>query len=535
MTTARSNRDADPFADPPSIYEHEHEHQHQHEHSNTPASDTLLIDDREVSALVLRAECVTIRHVGLGPRKDDRTWNKPYWCGLGNVWNITTPSGITTTHIPYSNILDAYLSSTPPTVTIEYARCVSKASVHPTRLAYAIPSDKSAIEQASAFLNTLLARSYAHSQQQKRILVLINPFGGQGRAEQLWTREAKPIFTAAKCSLDTQVTAYRGHAVEIAEQLDIDKYDVVACCSGDGLPHEVFNGLAKQRSPRIALSKIAVVQIPCGTGNAMSLNLNGTESPSLAALAIVKGVRRPLDLVSITQGENRYLSFLSQAVGIVAESDLGTENLRWMGSARFTYGFLVRLLGKTVYPCDVAMKVEIESKEAIKESWRKARTQDVSVEDGQNRVREAEAHDEDETQLPPLRYGTVKQPLPEGWHMQAMPELGNFYCGNMLHMSSDSPIFPCALPCDGRADLVTVAGTIPRLAAIDLLLSVGKGTFMDKPLVDYRKVSAYRIIPRGDEGYISVDGERVPFAPFQAEVHRGLGCVLSRGGSGYCA
>ena len=47
--------------------------------------------------------------------------------------------------------------------------------------------------------------------------------------------------------------------------------------------------------------------------------------PTLAALAIVKGVPTPLDLVSITHGGERTISFLSQALGLIAEIDLGTD------------------------------------------------------------------------------------------------------------------------------------------------------------------------------------------------------------------
>ena len=158
--------------------------------------------------------------------------------------------------------------------------------------------------------------------------------------------------------------------VEIAEKIDESRYDVIASCSGDGLPHEVFNGLARKPNASEALRKVAVVQLPCGTGNAMSWNLNGTGSCSMAALCIVKGLRTPLDLASITQGEKRTISFLSQSVGIVAESDLGTDNVRWMGSARFTYGFFVRLLGKTVYPCEIAIKTEIADKAGCKAHYK---------------------------------------------------------------------------------------------------------------------------------------------------------------------
>ena len=47
-----------------------------------------------------------------------------------------------------------------------------------------------------------------------------------------------------------------------------------------------------------------------------------------------------VDLFSVIQGGKRTISFMSQAVGLIAEVDLGTEHLRWMGDARFTCGLL---------------------------------------------------------------------------------------------------------------------------------------------------------------------------------------------------
>lgn len=104
----------------------------------------------------------------------------------------------------------------------------------------------------------------------------------------------------------------------------------------------------------------------------------------------------------------------------------------------------------------------------------------------------------------------------------------------MSYMAADANFFPSALPNDGLIDMVCVDGRIPRMAAIDLMLAVENNCIFDKPLVSYRKVVGYRIVPRQQEnGYISIDGERVPFEPFQAEIHRGLGTVLSRGGRKY--
>jgi sphingosine kinase len=354
--------------------------------------------------------------------------------------------------------------------------------------------------------------------------VLINPFGGQGGAVNIYHKSIAPIFAAARCELDIEKTQHNGHGVEIAQSMDIEAYDVVACCSGDGIPHEVWNGLGKRQDAARALVKIAVAQLPCGSGNALSLNFNGTDDPSLAALAVVKGLRTPLDLSSITQGDRRTLSFLSQSVGIVAETDLATEHLRWMGSARFTYGLLIRLINKTIYPADIAVKVEYDTKAAVREAYRTESSKPPRSTDDRTLP-------SSNTGLPDLKFGTVNDPLPPGWELIPHDHLGNFYAGNIAYMSPDTNFFPASLPSDGCLDLVRIRGDIARHTAIKTLMAVENHTFFDLEHVDYKKISAYRILPKGQkDGYISIDGERVPFEGFQVEVHKGLGTVLSKSG-----
>ena len=431
----------------------------------------------------------------------------------------------TTQAIPFFNILWAELSEFD--ITVQYAKATTKNVVNVASVNYLV--DKPQHSYAQSWVTKLLDRAYGESQRKKRIKVLINPFGGNGSAQKWYLRDIEPIFAAARCETDVERTLYQGHAVEIAEKLDIEAYDVIASCSGDGLPHEVFNGLGKKQDAIKALHKVAVAQLPCGSGNAMSWNFNGTDSTSIAALCVVKGIRTPLDLTSITQGDKRTLSFLSQALGVVAEADLGTEHLRWMGSARFTYGFLVRVLRKTVYPCDLWVKIDIPTKGAIREHYRKELTNHAPIE---------ERRDSNDAEslggLPELRYGSFASPLPSAFISVPSSNVGNFYAGNMALMAPGANFFPATLPSDGHLDLVTVGGDISRHSAIKCFLAVEKGGFFDFPQVNYRKVSGYRIIPREQKGgYISIDGERVPFEGFQAEVHRGLGTVLSKTGHLY--
>jgi sphingosine kinase len=104
----------------------------------------------------------------------------------------------------------------------------------------------------------------------------------------------------------------------------------------------------------------------------------------------------------------------------------------------------------------------------------------------------------------------------------------------MAYMASDANFFSPALPNDGFMDLVCINGDISRLTAVQMMLAVESNKLFDNPGIWYRKILGYRIIPKNQpDGYISIDGERVPFAPFQAEVHKGLGTVLSKSGHMY--
>ena len=81
-----------------------------------------------------------------------------------------------------------------------------------------------------------------------------------------------------------------------------------------------------------------------------------------------------MDLFSVAQGGKVTYSFVSQAFGVMAELDLGTESLRWMGDARFTVGYIQGALGKKRYPLKVEVKVvgttnKVKMAEQYNVSW----------------------------------------------------------------------------------------------------------------------------------------------------------------------
>ncbi|KAI1097437.1 sphingoid long chain base kinase [Jackrogersella minutella] len=437
--------------------------------------------------------------------------------------------------IPLYNVLWAEVATDG--LVIDYADPVSKKHIRVAKLAYAL--GELALDTVNAWVDVLFKKAYGTAQRKKRAKVLVNPHAGPGGADRIWEHDVKPVLEAARMSLDVVRTKFSGEAVGICENLDIDAYDIVIPCSGDGLPYECINGLGKRRDARKALHQLAVAHIPCGSGNAMSCNLNGTHRPSFAALAIVKGVRTPMDLMSVTQGGKRTLSFLSQSVGIIAECDLGTENLRWLGAARFNVGLIQRIFSKKVYPCDISMKVEIPEKADIKAHYRRERTErDYTTRREKDLSREASSAGDSTSSepdagegLPSLRFGTVDDKVPDDWETASYDKLGNFFCGNMAWMAPDANFFAAACPNDGLMDVVFNDGDISAAKYLELLTSVETGRLFDNPHVSYRKIAAYRFTPRNQkEGYISIDGEHVPFEPFQVEIHQGLGTVLSKAG-----
>lgn len=221
--------------------------------------------------------------------------------------------------------------------------------------------------------------------------------------------------------------------------MDIDAFDIVVPCGGDGGPHELFRGLGARADARRALATVAVAHVPCGSGNALACNTLGTPKAGRAALAIVKGVPTPVDLVSITQGETRNISFLSQTLGVMAEADLGTEHLRWMGEHRFTYGTVKQILKKKEYACDLWVKMEIETKEAIRKHYKRERegsadkmTTTTSTAESESVGASAAAGEG----LPPLKYGTVADAVPEEWMKVDADHVGTFFAGNVSTLKS---------------------------------------------------------------------------------------------------
>ena len=192
--------------------------------------------------------------------------------------------------------------------------------------------------------------------QKRKILVLINPFGGAGAAAGNWA-VARPMLENSHIDMTVKHTEYQNHAFEIVNgNLNPGQFDGIVTVSGDGLIHEVVNALLTREDWHLFKDTITIGCIPGGTGNGLvkSLLSHSKENYSVldAAFKIAKGRKIHMDLTELDceWEKKKIYSFLSVAWAIIADVDINSEAIRCCGPPRFTIWGAWRTIFKRHYP-----------------------------------------------------------------------------------------------------------------------------------------------------------------------------------------
>ena len=143
--------------------------------------------------------------------------------------------------------------------------------------------------------------------EQKKILVLLNPFGGRGLAATKF-EQAKQLLDLCHIDITLKHTERRNHAFDIAKELPIGEYNGIMTVSGDGLIHETINGIMARPDKEEMLKTIALGFIPAGTANALHKSVTDHFDEDIgihsAAFATAKGRVTKIDL---TECELEYM------------------------------------------------------------------------------------------------------------------------------------------------------------------------------------------------------------------------------------
>ncbi|KAJ6815728.1 sphingosine kinase 1-like isoform X1 [Iris pallida] len=318
----------------------------------------------------------------------------------------------------------------------------------------------------------------------KRLLLILNPYGGKKRALKIFHSEVKPLLVAADIQYTLQETKYQLHAQQIAHKLDLLKYDGIVCVSGDGILVEVVNGLL-QRDDWDTAIKMPLGIIPAGTGNGMAKSLLDAAgqmySVSHAAFSVIRGHKRSLDVTTVIQGEKRFFSVLMLTWGLVADIDIESEKYRWLGSARLDFYSLLRLVKLRRYHGHVqfvpAPGYEMYG-DPIQHGGDFKEDRGISKQKAQRSQGGYEGASCSES----WEWRSLDGPFISVW-------LNNVPWAGVKFMPAPEAKFS-----DGYLDVVLVQDC-PKAALISLLTKMADGTHIKSPHVMYFKVKAFKLEP----------------------------------------
>ncbi|KAG8848881.1 sphinganine kinase lcb4 [Tulasnella sp. 330] len=387
-----------------------------------------------------------------------------------------------------------------------------------------IPDPEAAqVKQATEWAAGLMQAAYVDVQPRRTFKILVNPMSGKGQAPKIFDKQLRPIFEAARCSIDVTYTTHSGHGKEIAATLPLT-YDAIITISGDGLPYEVINGFAERKDARLAFQKVSVVPIPGGSANAFSINILGVKDafePVYATLNAIKGKPMQLDLASVTMMNTRQTvyGFLSVAAGLMAELDIGTENMRWIGETRFIIGFLRGFFN--LAPRN--LRVTIRKPEGDKAQVARSFLNNPPPNCTPASLTGADEH----APVDILRPSFIDEDDAEGNQDWVTFDKGisYVYAGLMPYVARELMEFPVKQACDGFIHLVLQE---PETRST-MLKGISRGPRGETFFLEshhYMKTRALRVTPvaptiKGRDIF-AVDGERIPYESFHMEVHTGL-------------
>lgn len=172
----------------------------------------------------------------------------------------------------------------------------------------------------------------------RKLVVVVNPFGGHREAKSIYESAVKPMFQRAQIQIEYYETTSAEHAFQIAEQLSIEGVHGIVGVGGDGLINQLLNGFMK-RKDYAKILRIPFGLVPAGSQNALAISVNGNISSEEHAFLILKGKTKGLDIIQAHNEDDGSITYglICVAVGLIGDILHESENHRWMGPTRYQF------------------------------------------------------------------------------------------------------------------------------------------------------------------------------------------------------
>ncbi|MGL4947766.1 MAG: diacylglycerol kinase family protein, partial [Mycoplasma sp.] len=135
--------------------------------------------------------------------------------------------------------------------------------------------------------------------RKRRLLIFVNPVSGKGISLKLWEK-AKAIWDWAYLDMTLIFTERYKHAYDTVLNADMNNYDGVVNCSGDGIWHEIVNAIFHREDKDAILNRIGIGILPAGSGNGFTRALTDYSGEDnrieTNAYFIAKGLIKKVDV-----------------------------------------------------------------------------------------------------------------------------------------------------------------------------------------------------------------------------------------------
>ncbi|KAG1704781.1 hypothetical protein DVH05_004809 [Phytophthora capsici] len=350
----------------------------------------------------------------------------------------------------------------------------------------------------------------------RKFMVVINPAGGTGNAQQTFEKEVAPMLEQANVEMETVITRQAGHATELLAEVPLNKFDCIVAVGGDGLLSEMLQGLLNRKDwQQASLQPLGI--IPGGSGNGLSASLLSRAGERFeainAAYSLAKGQVQELDLFTATNTDGKVMyGFLSLEWAFIADMDIKSERYRFFGDLRFLIASTLQIFGfgQTNFPGRLKYF--------------------VSKDDEAEPAKYHDMFTAAETKVKPTCVCLEKEQNGEEadkWQEMDGP-FYMFWSMNVSHAAADAYIAPPAEISDGYFHMMLVSGeSYSRMGLAKLMMGIEDGSHLDVDRVQLIRTRAFTVRASSANDLMCVDGELFPGPEVKVEAHRALGRVLS--------
>ncbi|XP_047517302.1 sphingosine kinase 1-like [Pieris napi] len=422
---------------------------------------------------------------------------------------------------------------------------------------------------------------------EKKLLVLLNPKSGSGKARELFHTKVAPILQEADVPYDLHITQYAKYAKEFVRNQNVYNWRGIVAVGGDGVLFEVLNGMFQRLDWQQVFAEVPLAVLPCGSGNGLAKTIcHHFNEPFIhqnmtgLSLALARGKSSQIDVVRVETKTDIMFSLLSVGWGLISDIDIESEKLRSIGGQRFTLWALARtvalrkykgvlsyalikdignlpkpkatIFGRSIsqdgaldspeteafFDCDeqteTFMSTENGKKHHRVDSWYSVHSRKTFYSArGSDYHSMTSAGSELRSPVQERMYGpashlpSLMSELPTHW-VQEDGEFVMVHVSYQSHIGEDFLFAPHSRLADGVMWMLIIKAGITRSQIFSFLLKVSQGNIADinNEYIKMVPVSAFRIVPEGQTGYITVDGELVDYGPIQAEIFPNIVNIL---------